>query len=104
MSCRWCVHWVCEDGRYSKPNNIEGQCRRFPSPVKTTSEYRCGEFVCEPDLGAGGGNLMQGFFERMHEFSKSHSNEKKKRIALQKVVKELRAKMKQNTELEDGHD
>lgn len=97
MSCKWCVHWVTDNDKYSKTTGIKGQCRRFPSPVETTSDYRCGEFVCEPDTFAKGSNLMQGFFERMHEFSDAHRREKDKRMALEKKMKELRAKLRQNT-------
>jgi hypothetical protein len=94
MGCRWCVHWVHED-KYKKDFGLEGECRRFPVPVTTISEYRCGEFQCEPDsANRGGSNLMQGFFQRMHRFSEKHEVERSKRIALEKTNKELRGKLK----------
>jgi len=102
MGCRWCVHWVSEDGRYEKDCGQNGECRRFPTPVATVSEYRCGEFMCEPDCypsSPRGSNLMQGFFERMHENHKDAQAERTKRIALEKANKELRKKLRHNVEL-----
>jgi hypothetical protein len=91
MGCRWCVHWVCDD-KYVKDFGFEGECRRFPVPVATISEYRCGEFLCEPDFD--GTTRMQGFYERMHGFREDSDNERSKRIALEKKNKALREKLK----------
>ena len=96
MGCRWCVHWVTAD-KYAKDFGVQGECRRFPAPVATLSEYRCGEFISEPDVYASSGsNMMQGFFERMHEGRKDAQAERKKRIALEKANKELRKKLRHN--------
>ena len=102
MGCRWCVHWVSEEGKYEKDYGQKGECRRFPVPVATVSEYRCGEFMCEPDCypsSPRGSNLMQGFFERMHEGRKDAQAERTRRIALEKSNKELRKKLRHNAEV-----
>ena len=93
MGCRWCVHWCPQMPAYEAKT---GECRRFPNPVETTAAYRCGEFLCEPDryTDSDGSNLMQGFFERMHEFREDWQKERAKRLELEKKLRALRAKGK----------
>lgn len=104
MGCRWCVHWVTDD-RYSKDKGQIGECRRYPKPEQTTSEYRCGEFVCEPDHWEEprGSNLMNAFFQRMHEAVRERDAERAKRIELEKKLKAL-SKKTANAELTWPHD
>jgi hypothetical protein len=95
MGCRWCVHWVTED-KYANDFGQTGECRRYPRPEETVSEYRCGEFVCEPDHygEARGANMMHGFWQRMHKYGDEAKTERDKRIALEKELKALRKQMK----------
>lgn len=100
--CRWCVHWVGEKPYYEEPEF--GECRRFPKPEQTAESYRCGEFVCRPDVTGGDASLMHGFYTRMHQYADEARDERAKRIAAEKKLKAVRAKARQapNAELCGG--
>lgn len=91
MACRWCVHWVAKD-RLAQDEGVVGQCRRYPRPEETISEYRCGEFVCEPNnyIDSHGSNIMNMYWKNLREFRHLYDTERKARIALQKKLKTLR--------------
>lgn len=95
MGCRWCVHWVSEDA-HPKDFGQSGECRRYPRPEKTVSEYRCGEFVCETNHWASshGSNLMQMFYERMHDATNDRNKERNMRLEFEKKLRALRKQLK----------
>lgn len=94
MGCRWCVHWVVEN-RYAMDAGQVGECRRYPRPEETVSEYRCGEFICEPDHygDARGTNTMHIFWQLMRDNQKKYNEERAKRIDLEKKLKALRKRV-----------
>ncbi len=91
-ACKWCVHWVGDKPWYEDPKT--GECRRFPKPEQTVESYRCGEFVCLPDVNGGDSSLMHGFYTRMHQHADEARDERAKRIAAEKKLKATRAKLK----------
>ena len=87
------MHWVGEKSYYEE---LEfGECRRFPKPEQTAESYRCGEFVCCPDVTGGDVSLMHGFYTRMHQYADEARDERAKRIAAEKKLKAVRAKARQ---------
>ena len=93
MSCQWCTYFVCSDS-IGVNESVVGECRRYPKKEMVRSDYFCGEIVVRRSYPADE-NLIQGFFERMHEFSKEANAERSKRIALEKKIKKARKEQKQ---------
>jgi hypothetical protein len=92
MSCRWCAHFSC-DKIIDVGGNADGICHRYPKQEIVNSKYFCGEIVIGKDYETEG-SLMDGFFERMHEFRIDANKEREMRIAAEKKLIELRKRIK----------
>lgn len=101
MSCRWCAHWSKqEDYNWDREDN-EGMCTFNPVWVKTTDRHYCSRFMQEARK-AGGSSMVFENNRSMHMALADARFEKDRRIAAEKVAKDLRAKIRRaKTEVSD---
>jgi len=93
MACKWCAHWI---GKESHTNiSTIGKCIRFPKSEETNENYRCGEFVASRDsYGDNSESIGQRYERLLHMWRNDAQDERQKRLAIEKKLKTLRAKLK----------
>jgi hypothetical protein len=103
MACLYCYRWV-EIGNLSavqswktKPKARTGNCTLNPVWVETKGDHFCSHLAMKQGGATEGSTLMLAFRERLSDESDELSKERKERIRLEKVAKDLRAKLKANT-------
>lgn len=99
MPCLYCYRWVeisspsAAQSWKAKPKARTGHCTLNPVWIETNGAHFCSHLALNQDRTEGS-TLMLAFHERMHENYKQFEREKKERIRLEKVAKDLRAKLK----------
>lgn len=98
MSCSYCRFWINDEYRYWSGEEVNGECRRYPKTVITPSDHWCGEISLN-DIG-----IIRRSKNDVMYYCNEYSRERKKRIALEKKLKELRKKLKTGIKNENSTD
>jgi hypothetical protein len=94
MSCAWCNHWIRDDGIVAKAFGDEsGKCILNPVHVRTEEFHICAKFQFNTNTYLGH-SPMSALLKRSEEGWGLYQKERDERIRLEKVAKELRAKLK----------
>lgn len=91
MSCSFCAHWVRHHTDYT--GNGVGMCSLNPQWLETTADHYCGQLV----LHASNGGTMEDWRSRLTKSIEETSNERSKRLALEKQLKAMKNKLKRRT-------
>lgn len=93
MSCEFCTYWKRdgrEDGDWHKPSPEIGMCRLYPEWYRTRLDHTCGQLKLLAAVD------LSDLRARNHAYWKEHEDEKKRRIAAEKKLKEVRALQRGN--------
>lgn len=97
MPCLYCYRWMEKERREhtwrTKAKDRTGQCTLNPVWVETSGDHFCSHLAMNQS-SFDGSSLMLSFQERMHDNYEDYEREKTERIRLEKVAKDLRAKLK----------
>ena len=103
MSCYFCAHWshlYLNEGLDSllSPNNSKGVCTRYPAHIDTDGDHVCGELLIVTNSRFDIDDKLSRIAQERENYLtaiKTIDYERDKRITLEKINKELRAKLKQ---------
>lgn len=100
MACLYCYRWVelvelsAVRSWKVNPKERKGHCTLNPVWVETKGDHFCSHLAMKQGGATEGSTLMLAFRDRLSDESAELSKERKERIRLEKVAKELRAKLK----------
>ena len=97
MSCRSCHHWRQNPGfdyKTDDEKDSHGKCLRYPRPEETPAMHYCGEYVQEKSKYGDHWSKMEDLEESFDDRGRWWTEERDKRLKLEKRLKALRAKLK----------
>lgn len=98
MSCRFCEHWLRPNDfcRQDDEGQQIGKCTLNPIWVDTDHKHFCSHAFYAPSMGAVGSTSMVHSNNRaMHQAQQEIKAARTERVRLEKVAKDLRAKLRE---------